>query len=120
MMFGPHDSESTHSKDSMKWKIKVESNDTLRQRFIDRTVEQAHHIGLTIPDKNLKYNKATMHWEISPINWDEFWNVVKGNGQCNYQRMSHHIRYHNEGKWVRDCAAAFEKSREKENSSISI
>lgn len=109
MMFGPHDSESAHTKESMQWKIKVESNDKLRQRFIDRTVEQAHHIGLNVPDKNLKYNKETQHWETSEINWEEFWNVVKGNGPCNHQRMTHHIKYHNEGEWVREAAIAYEQ-----------
>ncbi|NOU39407.1 MAG: 1,2-phenylacetyl-CoA epoxidase subunit A [Ferruginibacter sp.] len=109
MMFGPHDSESTHSEQSMKWKIKVESNDNLRQRFINKTVDQAHHIGLTIPDKNLTYNKETRNWEISPINWEEFWNVVKGNGPCNRQRIAHHTKYHNEGQWVREAALVFAK-----------
>lgn len=109
MMFGPHDSDSAHTKESMQWKIKVESNDKLRQRFIDRTVEQAHHIGLNVPDKNLKYNKETQHWETSEINWEEFWNVVKGNGPCNHQRMTHHIKYHNEGEWVREAAIVYEQ-----------
>lgn len=118
MMFSPHDADSPHTQNSMKWKIKVESNDTLRQRFIDRTVEQAHHIGLTIPDKNLKYNKETMHWEISPINWDEFWNVVKGNGPCNHQRLNHHKKYHQEGQWVRDCARAFEEKQMKQSNAV--
>ncbi|MBL0145005.1 MAG: 1,2-phenylacetyl-CoA epoxidase subunit A [Chitinophagaceae bacterium] len=107
MMFGPHDADSPHTKESMQWKIKVESNDKLRQRFINRTVEQAYHIGLTVPDPKLKYNKETMNWEIGPINWDEFWNVVKGNGPCNHKRMAHHIKYHNKGQWVRDAAIAF-------------
>ncbi len=109
MMFGPPDADSAHSAESMHWKIKVESNDKLRQRFIDRTVEQANHIGLTVPDKDLKYNKETMHWEFGPINWDEFWTVVKGNGPCNHQRMNHHIHYHNEGAWVREAAMAYER-----------
>lgn len=110
MMFGPRDSESAHTKESMQWKIKVESNDKLRQRFIDRTVEQAHHIGLKVPDKNLKYNKETLHWETSEINWEEFWNVVKGNGPCNHQRITHHIKYHKEGEWVREAAIAYEET----------
>lgn len=120
MMFGPHDSDSAHTKESMLWKIKVESNDKLRQRFIDRTVEQAHHIGLKVPDEKLKYNKETMHWETSDINWDEFWSVVKGNGPCNHQRMSHHIKYHNEGQWVREAALVFEENRNRENESVSL
>ena len=109
MMFGPPDAESVHTTESMKWKIKVESNDKLRERFIDRTVEQAHHIGLVIPDKKLKFNKESQHWEIGKINWEEFWNVVKGNGPCNYQRMKHHIHHHNNGGWVREAAIAYEQ-----------
>lgn len=114
MMFGPHDSASAHTSESMRWKIKVESNDFLRQRFVNRTVEQAHHIGLTVPDEKLKYNSETRNWEFSDINWDEFWNVVNGNGPCNRQRMQHHIKYHNEGKWVREAALAFEKKMQKQ------
>lgn len=115
MMFGPHDSDSAHTSESMRWKIKVESNDHLRQRFVNRTVEQAHHIGLTVPDENLKYNESTRNWEFSDINWDEFWNVVNGNGPCNRQRMAHHIKYHQEGQWVRDAAMAFEKKMQKQS-----
>jgi ring-1,2-phenylacetyl-CoA epoxidase subunit PaaA len=114
MMFGPHDSESAHSQESMRWKIKVESNDRLRQRFVNRTVEQAHHIGLSVPDPLLSYNKETLNWSFGPINWDEFWSVVKGNGPCNEQRMSHHIKYHNEGAWVREAALAFEENLTKQ------
>ncbi len=107
MMFGPHDSDSAHSKESMMWKIKRESNDVLRQRFIDKTVDQAYVIGLTVPDKDLKFNEETKHWEIGPINWKEFWDVVSGNGQCNHQRMQHHLKAHNEGEWVRAAALAY-------------
>jgi ring-1,2-phenylacetyl-CoA epoxidase subunit PaaA len=107
MMFGPHDADSFHTKESMLWKIKVESNDKLRQRFINRTVEQAHHIGLTVPDPALKYNKENMNWESGEINWEEFWNVVNGDGPCNHKRMAHHIKYHNQGQWVREAALAF-------------
>ena len=99
-------------------KIKVESNDKLRQRFINRTVEQAHHIGLTVPDEKLNYNNDTMNWEIGPINWNEFREVIKGNGPCNHQRLSHHIKYHNEGEWVRECAMAFEKKMSLKESAI--
>ncbi len=107
MMFGPHDKDSWHTQESMRWKIKRASNDDLRQRFIDKTVDQAHVIGLTVPDKDLKFNEETKHWEIGPINWDEFWNVVKGNGLCNHKRMAHHIQFHNEGKWVRDAVIQY-------------
>lgn len=107
MMFGPHDDESTHTQQSMQWRIKRESNDKLRQKFIDKTIDQAHVIGLTIPDSQLRFNEETKHWDIGPINWDEFWNVVKGNGPCNRQRMQHHIRYHEEGLWVREAMQEF-------------
>lgn len=107
MMFGPHDKDSAHTQESMQWKIKRESNDVLRQRFIDKTVDQAHVIGLIVPDEKMKFNEETKHWEISPINWDEFWNVVGGNGLCNHQRMEHHKRAHKEGEWVREAATAY-------------
>jgi len=110
MMFGPPDTDSPHTKLSMKWRIKRESNDTLRQRFIDKTVDQAHFIGLTVPDKDLKHNTKTEHWDIGPINWAEFYEVIKGNGPCNRQRMSHHIKVHNAGDWVRRAAMAFSVS----------
>ena len=116
MMFGPHDSSSAHTSESMKWKIKVESNDSLRQRFVNRTVEQAHHIGLTVPDLNLTYNKETRNWNFGDINWDEFWTVVNGNGPCNHQRIAHHIKYHREGEWVREAAVTFGKKQQKQNS----
>ncbi|MBL7764519.1 MAG: 1,2-phenylacetyl-CoA epoxidase subunit A [Chitinophagaceae bacterium] len=107
MMFGPHDKDSAHTQQSMQWRIKRESNDVLRQRFIDKTIDQAHLIGLTIPDEQLKYNEDTKHWDIGPINWDEFWQVVGGHGLCNEQRMKHHIRAHQDGQWVREAANAF-------------
>lgn len=115
MMFGPHDQDSAHSKESMLWKIKRESNDVLRQRFIDKTVDQAYVIGLTVPDKDLKFNEETKHWEIGPINWKEFWDVVSGNGQCNHQRMQHHLRAHNGGEWVRAAALAYAKKQTDNN-----
>lgn len=118
MMFGPHDTNSPHTQQSMLWKIKRESNDTLRQRFIDKTIEQAHFIGLTVPDKDLCYNQETKHWEIGPINWDEFNQVINGNGPCNKQRLNHHIQVHNDGKWVRDAALAFAKNGIKGNREI--
>jgi ring-1,2-phenylacetyl-CoA epoxidase subunit PaaA len=107
MMFGPPDNDSAHSKESMKWKIKRESNDTLRQRFIDKTVDQAHFIGLTVPDPHLKFNEKTTHWETGAIDWNEFHEVINGNGPCNHQRMAHHIRVHDAGAWVREAALAF-------------
>ena len=111
MMFGPHDTDSPHSSDAVKWKIKRETNDELRQKFIDKTVQQAEIIGLTIPDKDLKYNEKTGHYDIGKINWDEFYRVINGNGPCNKQRMEHHVKYHNEGAWVREAAEAYKKKR---------
>ena len=108
MMFGPHDKDSWHTQESMRWKIKRASNDELRQKFIDKTVDQAHVIGLTVPDTNLLF--INDHWEIGPINWDEFWKVVNGNGPCNRQRMAHHIKYHEEGNWVREAVLSFSEN----------
>lgn len=109
MMFGPHDSDSPHSGDAFKWKIKRKSNDELRQRFIDKTVPQAELIGLTIPDKELKWNEAKQGYDHGEINWAEFKQVISGNGPCNKQRMAHHVKYHEEGAWVREAAAAYSK-----------
>ena len=111
MMFGPHDTDSPHSSDAVKWKIKRETNDELRQKFIDKTVQQAEVISLTVPDKDLKWNEKTGHYDIGKINWDEFHRVINGNGPCNKQRMDHHIKYHNEGAWVREAAEAYKKKR---------
>lgn len=114
MMFGPPDNDSAHSQLSLKWKIKRESNDTLRARFINKTVEQAHFIGLTVPDAQLKFNESTGNWDHGPINWEEFKAVINGNGPCNRQRMKHHIQYHNEGNWVREAALAFAEFQKKQ------
>ncbi len=111
MMFGPHDTDSPHSSDAVKWKIKRETNDELRQKFIDKTVQQAEVIGLTVPDKDLKWNEKTGHYDIGKINWDEFHRVINGNGPCNKQRMDHHLKYHNEGAWIREAAEAYKKKR---------
>jgi ring-1,2-phenylacetyl-CoA epoxidase subunit PaaA len=113
MMFGPHDTESVHSQQSMKWKIKRESNDELRQKFIDKTVQQAEVIGLTIPDPDLKWNEERGHYDFGKIDWDEFWNVVKGNGPCNKERLEHHIKAHKDGQWVREAAEAYAKKHSK-------
>ena len=113
MMFGPHDKESAHTPDAVKWKIKRHSNDELRHKFIDKTVQQAELIGLTIPDKDLKWNEAKQHYDHGAINWDEFFKVVNGQGPCNKQRMEHHVRVHNEGAWVREAAEAYRAKKEK-------
>ncbi len=115
MMFGPNDSESPNSARALKWRIKRESNDELRQRFIDKTVQQAEIIGLTIPDPELKWNEARGHYDFGEMNWEEFYEVVKGNGPCNKQRIANHIRAHEEGAWVREAATAYAaKQKQKE------
>ena len=111
MMFGPSDAASTHSDQSIKWKIKRFTNDELRQSFVDATVEQAQILGLTIPDPNLKWNEKRGHYDFSEINWDEFWQVVKGNGPCNKERLAARVKAKEEGMWVREAATAFAKKR---------
>lgn len=113
MMFGPNDDESPNSAQSMKWKIKRLSNDELRQNFIDATVPQAELIGLKVPDENLKWNEETGHYDFTPINWDEFWQVVNGNGPCNKQRVDARRKAKEEGMWVREAALAFAEKRKK-------
>ena len=107
MMFGPHDSESSHSSQSMAWKVKRQSNDELRQRFIDITVPQADHLKLTIPDPKLKWNKARGHYDFGSIDWDEFWAAVNGPGPCGEKRMKTRINAHENGRWVREAARAY-------------
>ena len=107
MMFGPHDADSAHSNQSLKWKIKRESNDELRQKFIDKTVEQGFHLGLTFPDPDLKWNEEKGHYDFGAIDWDEFWNVVKGYGAGNKKRLAHHKEAHEVGSWVREAAIAY-------------
>ena len=105
MMFGPHDSESTHGEQSMRWKIKRFSNDELRQKFVDVTVPQADFLGLTVPDPDLQYDATSGHYTFGEPDWDEFMAVLRGNGPCNAQRMEHRRRAHDEGAWVREAAA---------------
>jgi ring-1,2-phenylacetyl-CoA epoxidase subunit PaaA len=111
MMFGPSDAESTHSDQSIQWKIKRFTNDELRQSFVDATVSQAEILGLTIPDPNLKWNEERGHYDFSEINWEEFWQVVKGNGPCNKERIAARLKAKQEGLWVREAANAFAKKR---------
>lgn len=115
MMFGPHDADSPNTGNAIKWRIKRETNDELRQRFIDKTVQQAEIIGLSIPDPDLKWNEAKGSYDFGKIDWEEFNNVVKGNGPCNKQRLDHHIKVHNQNAWVREAANAYaEKKKQKE------
>jgi ring-1,2-phenylacetyl-CoA epoxidase subunit PaaA len=111
MMFGPHDSESTNSEQSMKWKIKRKTNDELRQNFVDMCAEQVKVIGMKLPDNKLKWNEERMHYDFGEINWDEFWNVVKGNGPCNKERLDARKKAWDEGEWVREAAAAHTEKR---------
>jgi ring-1,2-phenylacetyl-CoA epoxidase subunit PaaA len=113
MMFGPSDAESTNSEKGMLWKIKRQSNDELRQRFVDATVDQARILGVTLPDPDLKWNEERGHYDFGTINWDEFWNVVKGNGPCNKQRLKARVDAHEKGQWVRDAAMAYAEKRKK-------
>jgi len=117
-MLGPSDVASTNSSETMKWNIKVESNDVVRQRFIDRTVPQAVAAGLTIPDPDLKYNEETEHWEIGEVDWDEFYRVIKGHGPCNKKRLSDRQRAEKEGEWVREAAIAYAEKQNKKMNSI--
>ena len=107
MMFGPSDADSTHSAQSMQWKIKRNSNDELRQKFVDQSVPQAEYLGLTLPDPDLKWNEARGHYDFGEINWDEFYRVIGGNGPCNHERLNARIRAHEDGAWVREAALAY-------------
>ena len=113
MMFGPHDKDSNRSEKALNWKIKRESNDSLRQSFIDKTVPQAELIGLKVPDDKLKWNEKTNHYDFGDIDWEEFWNVVNGKGLCNKERNEHHKKAHDEGEWVRKAALAYSTKKMK-------
>ena len=107
MMFGPNDANSKHSAQSMKWKIKRFSNDELRQKFIDVTVPQAEFLGLEVPDDRLRLNEQSGHYEHSDIDWQEFFDVIAGNGPCNAQRMAKRRKAQDDGAWVREAARAY-------------
>jgi len=117
MMFGPPDAESPNTEQSVRWRIKRLTNDELRQKFVDVTVEQTKVLGLEMPDKDIKWNEERGHYDFGKINWEEFYNVVKGNGPCNKQRLDARRKAWEDGKWVRDAAmahAAKRKAREAE------
>jgi ring-1,2-phenylacetyl-CoA epoxidase subunit PaaA len=111
MMFGPSDAESVHSAQSAAWKIKLLSNDELRQRFVDQTVPQADYLGITMPDPDLKWNEARGHYDFGAIDWAEFYAVVKGNGPCNRERLAVRVKAWEDGEWVRDAAVAHAQKR---------
>lgn len=112
MMFGPSDAHSPNSAQSMAWKIKRHSNDELRQRFIDQTIPQLQILGCTVPDPDLKYNEETGHWEFGEIDWSEFYEVLKGNGPCNKERVAQRKKAIDEGAWVREAAVAYAKKKQ--------
>ncbi|HAA44040.1 MAG: phenylacetate-CoA oxygenase subunit PaaG [Halomonas sp. 54_146] len=113
MMFGPSDENSPNSAQSMAWKIKRHSNDELRQRFLDQTVPQLELLGCTAPDPDLKYNEETGHYEFGEIDWQEFFDVVKGNGPCNRERIEARRSAIDNGAWVREAAVAYAAKRQR-------
>ena len=115
MMFGPNDDASPHTMQSMNWKIKRFTNDELRQKFVDVCAEQAKVLELKIPDEDLKWNEEKQHYDFGTINWDEFYNVLKGNGPCNKQRLSDRVQAHEDGAWVRKAALAHAQKRKTYN-----
>ncbi len=113
MMFGPSDKDSVHSAQSMAWKIKINTNDELRQKFVDETVPQAEFLGLTIPDENLRWNDETGHYEFSEPDWSEFFEVISGNGPCNAERLSARRKAWDDGAWVREAMLAHAQKSKK-------
>ena len=112
MMFGPNDSASKHSAQSMAWKIKRFSNDELRQKFVDVTVKQAEFLGISVPDPDLQFDEKTGHFTFGKIDWQEFIEVIAGNGPCNKQRMDKRRKAHSDGAWVREAAQAYASKQE--------
>ena len=111
MMFGPSDKDSPNSAELLRWRVKQKGNDELRQRFVNLTVPQAQAIGLTLPDPDLKLDPETGDWHFGTIDWDEFYQVIGGNGPCNRERLAARRKAHDEGQWVRDAAAAYAAKR---------
>jgi ring-1,2-phenylacetyl-CoA epoxidase subunit PaaA len=107
MMFGPSDKDSPNTAELIRWRVKRKTNDELRQRFVNLTVPQAQAVNLMLPDPDLRFNAETENWEIGPIDWDEFFRVVKGNGPCNHERLEARRMAHDQGGWVRAAAAAY-------------
>jgi ring-1,2-phenylacetyl-CoA epoxidase subunit PaaA len=121
MMFGPNDANSPNTAQSMRWRIKRLTNDELRQKMVDVSVEQAELIGLTIPDPKLKWNEERGHYDFGEIDWDEFNNIIKGNGPCNKERLDARKKAWAEGQWVRDAAIAYaqkQKARKANNAEV--
>jgi ring-1,2-phenylacetyl-CoA epoxidase subunit PaaA len=112
MMFGPPDADSKHTQQSMTWKIKRFTNDELRQRFVDITTPQADYLGIKIPDEDLRWNEERQHYDFGAIDWDEFWQVIKGNGPCNRERLRTRRKAYKDGAWVREAALAHAEKRQ--------
>jgi ring-1,2-phenylacetyl-CoA epoxidase subunit PaaA len=111
MMFGPHDSVSANTPQLVRWGIKTRTNDELRQEFINELVPALQALGLNVPDPEMRYDEESGNWIGSDIDWDEFWRVVKGDGPMNTIRLDARRTAHEDGRWVRDAAAAFAESR---------
>ena len=111
MMFGPSDAESVNSAQSMQWRIKLFSNDELRQRMVDQTIPQIEYLGLTVPDPDLKWNEERGRYDFGAINWDEFHNVLRGNGPCNRERLATRKKAYDDGAWFRDALVAHADKR---------
>ncbi len=107
MMFGPHDADSKNSPELMRWGVKTRSNDELRQVFLNQIIPDLRELGLSVPDPDLKFDEKTGNWLSGPIDWDEFWRVVKGNGPCNRERLETRRQAHEDGQWVREAMAAY-------------
>lgn len=112
MMFGPSDKDSPNNAELLRWRVKQKGNDDLRQRFVNLTVPQAQAIGVRLPDPDLRYDEASGNWLTGPINWEEFYQVIGGNGPCNRERLAARRKAHAEGQWVRDAATAFAAKQE--------
>jgi ring-1,2-phenylacetyl-CoA epoxidase subunit PaaA len=111
MMLGPHDKDSPNTGVLTRWGVKTKSNDEVRQEFIDEHAPELLEAGLTIPDPELRFDESSQHWVHGPINWDEFWRVVKGDGPCNRERLEARQKAHNEGAWVREALEAYSARR---------
>lgn len=120
MMFGPRDEESTHTEQAIKWKIKLKTNDELRQQFVDQTVPQAEILGISIPDPDLKWNEERGHYDFGQIDWEEFRNVVAGNGPCNLERLEARKSAFERGTWVRDAALAYAEKQDAKSLAIAV
>lgn len=120
MMFGPHDADSSHSDQSMAWKIKRFTNDELRQKFVDATVPQGEFLGLTFPDPDLNWNEDRGHYDFGAIDWDEFWRVVKGGGIMNRDRVKARKKAWDDGEWVREAALAHAEKRRQRKAAVKV